>query len=523
LGDCPVFASSRGGCPFKGTLCSNGVPLIDAVEYRSWGVHAYRNSLEQSEPSRQLPLPHSPSPPPPDSATSSSAPPSSNDGSRFKGAQEDSGGAREGEEEEVESPSSGRVVTVAVSVLLKEGTKEAHKRAENVHFVREFVHGRVSKELYGKMVGNLYFVYKALEDALDLNAEHALVKPVHFGKELHRAASLEQDLAFYYGEDWRELTEEVEVAAGDDEDEEQHLGSGGEVGSSGGRGERRFVTVPLVRPSAVAAAYVARLERLGGLTATGNGGGVDNAGQPPQPPPTPSPELLVPHAYTRYLGDLSGGQVLKRAAIKGMGLDKADSGGVRFYEFEHISNMKEFKAVYRQRLDSLGTVKAAGVGRFGAPEVMDSEVADLMVAEANYAFELNTALFVELDLLAGFCDRPVVLPTVPDPAAVRAQAAAALVSANASQLTGGVKESAASKAASMGGCPFASLAKAGVPMPAHHRPVPDENRSTASEKREDEEGDGASKCPIRSFSMVDVAVVLVLIALMLIAMPSKVR
>ena len=118
----------------------------------------------------------------------------------------------------------------------------------------------------------------------------------------------------------------------------------------------------------------------------------------------------------------------------------------------------------------------------------------------------------------------MVLPTVPDPAAVRAQAAAALVSANASQLTGGVKESAAAKAASsMGGCPFASLAKAGVPMPAHHRPVPDENRSTASEKREDEEGDGASKCPIRSFSMVDVAVVLVLIALMLIAMPSKVR
>ena len=81
-----------------------------------------------------------------------------------------------------------RPVTVPVSRLLKEGTKAAHKAAENVHYVREFVHGRGTREVYRRRVANLYFVDKAMEDALDLNAEHPLIKPVYMPKELHRAA-----------------------------------------------------------------------------------------------------------------------------------------------------------------------------------------------------------------------------------------------------------------------------------------------------------------------------------------------
>eukprot|EP00913_Durusdinium_trenchii_P011568 g10862.t1 len=55
-----------------------------------------------------------------------------------------------------------------------------------------------------------------------------------------------------------------------------------------------------------------------------------------------APELLLPHAYTRYLGDLSGGQLLKKAAIRGMKLP-ADGSGVHFYDFKRIPDTMVFK------------------------------------------------------------------------------------------------------------------------------------------------------------------------------------
>ena len=35
VGECPIFSAS--GCPFRGAACSNGVPLVDAIEYRRFG------------------------------------------------------------------------------------------------------------------------------------------------------------------------------------------------------------------------------------------------------------------------------------------------------------------------------------------------------------------------------------------------------------------------------------------------------------------------------------------------------
>ena len=49
------------------------------------------------------------------------------------------------------------------------------------------------------------------------------------------------------------------------------------------------------------------------------------------------PELLVAHAYTRYLGDLSGGQILKKIAQRGMGLQGSE--GLAFYEFDKIEKV----------------------------------------------------------------------------------------------------------------------------------------------------------------------------------------
>jgi heme oxygenase (biliverdin-producing, ferredoxin) len=93
------------------------------------------------------------------------------------------------------------------------------------------------------------------------------------------------------------------------------------------------------------------------------------------------PELLVGHLYTRYLGDLSGGQILGRIAARALGVDTTGKG-VAFYRFDRITDMTAFKALYRERLDALP---------------IDEKTADAIVAEALLAFRLNLLLFEELE------------------------------------------------------------------------------------------------------------------------------
>ncbi|MFN9859333.1 MAG: biliverdin-producing heme oxygenase, partial [Pseudanabaena sp.] len=66
------------------------------------------------------------------------------------------------------------------------------------------------------------------------------------------------------------------------------------------------------------------------------------------------PVLLIAHSYTRYMGDLSGGQALKH--IVRSALDLPDECGTTFYEFDQLPTLeakKNFKDRYRQALDSL--------------------------------------------------------------------------------------------------------------------------------------------------------------------------
>ena len=91
-----------------------------------------------------------------------------------------------------------------------------------------------------------------------------------------------------------------------------------------------------------------------------------------------SPKFLVGHHYTRYLGDLSGGQILRNIANKSMNLD---GKGLAFYDFEGIPNAKGFKERYRHALDNLPITWSDG---------------ELIINEANYAFKLNMDVFDEI-------------------------------------------------------------------------------------------------------------------------------
>jgi heme oxygenase (biliverdin-producing, ferredoxin) len=87
---------------------------------------------------------------------------------------------------------------------------------------------------------------------------------------------------------------------------------------------------------------------------------------------------LIAHAYTRYLGDLNGGQVMKRLLAKSPGLRPAE---LSFFDFDPIADTDDFKVRYRRALDDCAAV------------VADREA---IVAEAETAFGLNVALAEEV-------------------------------------------------------------------------------------------------------------------------------
>lgn len=91
------------------------------------------------------------------------------------------------------------------------------------------------------------------------------------------------------------------------------------------------------------------------------------------------PALFVAHHYTRYLGDLSGGQAIGR--ILARAFDLADGEGIAFYQFEAVPKPKPYKDQYRARLDSLP---------------LTHEDQQRVVEEVKVVFGLNGALFAEL-------------------------------------------------------------------------------------------------------------------------------
>mmetsp|Transcript_15165 Transcript_15165/g.25924 ORF Transcript_15165/g.25924 Transcript_15165/m.25924 type:complete len:664 (+) Transcript_15165:78-2069(+) len=213
-----------------------------------------------------------------------------------------------------------------LSQALKTGTAESHTAAENVHFVNNFIQGIIPRDLYMDLLTGLYHTYITLEALLEEHAP-AHFPTLHFPKELSRAEALREDMEFWHGHNWE--------------------------------------TKPECRtPSPAVRDYMDRMVEVGRI----------------------DPLLLLSHAYTRYLGDLSGGKVLSRIARRALHLDKKGYDGLQFYNFECIPSAKLFKDRYREALDEL-VLRPDQVGR--------------LVAEANVAFALNMRVFEELDVKGG--------------------------------------------------------------------------------------------------------------------------
>lgn len=111
-----------------------------------------------------------------------------------------------------------------------------------------------------------------------------------------------------------------------------------------------------VTPAAVA--YAARIEEVGRA----------------------SPAAFVAHHYTRYLGDLSGGQIIRSALERSLGV--ADGSGASFFAFPGVRT-GAFKQQYRAWLDE-------------AP--LSAAEREALVDEALIAYRLNVAIGAELDV-----------------------------------------------------------------------------------------------------------------------------
>jgi heme oxygenase len=200
------------------------------------------------------------------------------------------------------------------STLIRTASHEQHVEAETSTFMSDLLGGRLGVAAYARYTEQLWFVYEALEAGAGRLASDPVAGPF-IRPELFRLPALERDLEHLRGPGWR--------------------------GS--------LSALPATR------AYADRVRECAERWPAG----------------------YIAHHYTRYLGDLSGGQIIRDRAERTWGFEKKGDG-VRFYVFEGIPNPAAFKRAYRELLDAVNA---------------DELERQRIVAECKRAFALNTAVF----------------------------------------------------------------------------------------------------------------------------------
>lgn len=206
----------------------------------------------------------------------------------------------------------------SIAAELKATTAKAHEDAEHSGFMTALLEGRLDAGAATRLHAQLWWVYSALEEAT------RRVRDVHpeltglLDARLERAQHLEADLQATLCEHGRPSDTEM---------------------------------LPATQR------YVHRLRAIGQHADAAR---------------------LVAHHYIRYLGDLSGGQIIARMLERQYGMDPQH---LRFYHFERLGKLKAYRDRYKAALDAL--------------EFSPAQRAALM-HEAGEAFAYNRALFSDL-------------------------------------------------------------------------------------------------------------------------------
>ena len=190
-------------------------------------------------------------------------------------------------------------------------TKTLHVEAERSGIIRDLLRGEATREGYLLLLRNLLPAYQAMEQGLAVHRDSPALGGLALYK-LDRAPAIEADLVALCGAHW----------------------------SQG---------IPLLAAGEFYAKRIAKATEGDGTR-------------------------LIAHAYTRYLGDLSGGQILQRLLARSLELQPSE---LSFYDFARFSDLDALKANYRQAIDSAGAL---------APDPQ------AVIEEGAIAFSLNIDL-----------------------------------------------------------------------------------------------------------------------------------
>ncbi len=202
----------------------------------------------------------------------------------------------------------------SISHQLRVATQNQHRAAESSDFVENLLDGSLTLEAYTAYLINLAWVYEALEEQTSSGAPLPTTQPL-WDDRLNRLRALTDDL----------------TALGVDDFHTQ-------------------------APTPQTLAYAEHLRALSGRADV----------------------RLVAHHYTRYLGDMSGGQAIGRLVERHYG---ATPEQLNFSRFDEIGDLVRYKQQYREHLDRLDLM--AGQRK-------------LLIDEACRAFDFARAMFLDL-------------------------------------------------------------------------------------------------------------------------------
>jgi len=203
------------------------------------------------------------------------------------------------------------IQNLSLSAAFRQQTRALHTQAEKSGIVHDLLVGTITRSGYALLMRNLLPVYEAMETALQCRQASPAFERIA-DPSVYRASAIRADLSTLCGAGWPDTLPVLDA------------------------GKR----------------YAARIVAI----AAGEGYG------------------LIAHAYARYLGDLNGGQILKRLLNKSLGLK---SEALTFYDFPKIADLDRFKEDYRAGIDA------------AAPYIAEPKP---VIEEATWAFEFNIQL-----------------------------------------------------------------------------------------------------------------------------------
>jgi len=234
--------------------------------------------------------------------------------------------------------------TKPMSELLKEGTEALHTAIGNLEGAKLLTGGELSSREYTRLLFMLWHIYDELERGLYEHRDHPVIYQIYHPRVFSRASALSFDICHHL----KTVTWQTDPFYVD-----------------------FFNHIPKPIQD-----YVDRLAYLGRPKASHD-----------------DVIALVAHAYVRYLGDLSGGQIIRRKIIKAYDLYE-DGEGLAFYNFRTLdyrtgdkpAEMHEIRRIKNWFKDGLNDA------------VTDPKTKELLIAEAIAAFLYNAGIFSAIDV-----------------------------------------------------------------------------------------------------------------------------